>query len=382
MNKFILSVTPFLEGGFCNRNKVKKEMNALSRFFRIFQSQLDLYQEVSARPPLDKLIKALAAVNASRRANLGVLKNSTSTSLELQRSVCELISSTTPDRVYVEKSTIPKSGVGLFAAEKLLIGTVVCLYPGMIYSKFASPPQADSFLDSGAYYEESLEPPSKSMYVLIRAPDGGSIKIDAGDLETNTIEYKKLLANCGMNASSGHLVNHPPNGTHPNVIDVAVDIPILEDHEGGDFFIDKHQGRLGQAPYHVLPWSLVPRFPLWWAGDEITEDNEEGTGLGRREQKLGILTGLLPPLSDADLYNEPFFTKDDSVGSKPTIRLKRSCQVPAICFVALTDIEKGSELFLDYGYFGGELPTWYSPVISEMRWENYNQVMLRKSELK
>ena len=113
-------------------------MNALSRFFRIFQSQIDLYQEVSARPPLDKLIEALAAVNASRRANLGVSKNSTSTSLELQRSVCELISSTTPDRVKVEKSTIPNSGVGLFAAEKLLLGTVVCLYPGMMYSKFAS----------------------------------------------------------------------------------------------------------------------------------------------------------------------------------------------------------------------------------------------------
>jgi hypothetical protein len=352
---------------------------AVSRFFKTFQSQIDLYKEVSARPPLDKLIKALVAVNTSRRAQLGIHHGSsspTTTSLELQRSIRELISPTTPDRVFVQKSTIPKSGVGLFAAEKLLLGTVVCIYPGKIFSKFASPPQADSFSDAGAYYEESLEPPSNSMYVLIRAPDGGSVKIDAGDLETHSKEFATIVDTCGMNASSGHLVNHPPLGTSPNVIDVAVDIPILEQHEGGDTFIDKHNGRLGKTPYHVLPWSLVHRFPLWWAGAEVIEDDEEGTGIGRRELKSGILTGLLPPLSDEDFKNEPFFTSDDTAGTKPSLtRFKRSCQVPAICFVALTDIEKGSELFLDYSYYGGELPSWYSPVTSEMRWRNYENVL-------
>ena len=348
--------------------------NLLSRFIRNVKSQLDLYKEVSERPPLDKLIKALALINTSRRIySSTIVQHHSTTQLELQRSVRELLSPNATAKVVVKKSSIPNSGVGIYAAEYLPLGSVVCLYPGRIFSKFSNPPQADSFSDSGAYFEQSLEPPSTSMYVLIRAPDGGSIKIDAGELETNTLEYKQLVSTCGINASSGHLINHPPLGISPNVIDVSIDIPILEDHDGGDVFVDLHNGRLGTAPYHIFPWKETHKFPLWWSGLEITTDGEEGTGLGRRELKSGILTGLLPPLTDADIENETFFNS--------TEKFKRSCQVPAICFVALTDIEQGTELFLDYSYHGGELPSWYKPVCKIKRWENYEKVLLRASQL-
>jgi hypothetical protein len=369
----------------------------LRRSWRTARLQHAIWAEVRARPPADALRRALAAASAARRRATApaLAAPAEFEPLEGLRSATALLQDPSP-RVRVAPSTHgPRAGAGLFAQRAHADGEHAVFYPGRVFSRI-DVAQADSFYDAprGPDAPEPLEPPAGSSYVLVRAPDGGRVKIDAGELTVGSAGLAELERRCGANAAFGHLANHPPRGRAPNVVEVAVDVAVRERCAGGDLMdaaAARRRGFLGRAaPLHVLPWALAARVPIWWAEAEEEEEKEEGeaaaaaagrgseVGIGRRPLRRGILTGALPPITGEEVGEALYFSfgEDEDGG-----RRARAALLPCVVLAATRAVAAGEELFLDYGLAPwledetgagtgagagaaakGRWPEWYSPV--------------------
>ncbi|XP_065832643.1 SET domain-containing protein 9-like [Oscarella lobularis] len=93
----------------------------------------------------------------------------------------------------------PKAGHGVFLRGRAVPGSVVAFFPGVVYL----PPHAKS-LPTGA-------DPEYNLYMMSRH-DGAIV---------NANEYKDANP-----YAFGHLINHPPKGTLPNVMPFSYDVPV------------------------------------------------------------------------------------------------------------------------------------------------------------
>ena len=318
--------------------------------------EASLWADVRERPPALAFYAALARAQRTRRLGLGLPLLPLSPRPEppqfaymheYQRSIAALLEPGATPLVCVAPSSIPASGSGVFAAERLQVGQLCLLYPGCVFSGLTVPEQDAGF---DAFTEAPpLEPPPASAYVLMRA---GGVRIDASGIASGA-SLARLVAQCGLGAASGHLVQHPPVCASPNVVDMPVDINVFEGHAGGPVADGAvaaaaiAAGGGNAAPSFapassILPWRLLHRVPMWYA---------EAAGSGERST-LAAMLGR----EDLDVS-------------------RRSVVLPGIALVATREIEKGEELFLDYAFFGGRLPPWYVAVSNQSRWDAHRAVV-------
>ena len=137
--------------------------------------------------------------------------------------------------------------------------------------------------------------------------------------KSNVVEQRNPLA-------LAHLVNHPPKGATPNATVASFDVPLV----GGDGELERE------------PW-LRRYFPVVVVGQGGGDDGGGGKGAGKeKENKRGL-----------SLFGEP------RLPEPPTF-------LPCLGLVALSRIEPGSEILLNYRLSSRlKRPEWYSPVDSE-----------------
>eukprot|EP00118_Oscarella_pearsei_P010726 m.67611 g.67611 ORF g.67611 m.67611 type:complete len:275 (+) comp35456_c0_seq4:67-891(+) len=178
-----------------------------------FQEQLDIWrlyhlthyykecggQEVKVKKPEQK-----ARFSKQHRQVHAVVNTQV---VDLLENMCRLrgdqsrLCSALPFSLEVRPSSIchPKAGKGVFVNGHAVPGSVVALFPGTVYL----PTHINQLPDNNANPEDSL-------YMMSRH-DGAVI---------NALEY-----NDEHPYALGHMINHPPKGSIPNVIPFSYDAP-------------------------------------------------------------------------------------------------------------------------------------------------------------
>lgn len=112
-------------------------------------------------------------------------------------------------RLNVQKSTCPHpdAGHGLFVEGERRIGEVIAIYPGKVYPYYS------------LYSQESLfntTPRPKGRFIIVRE--------DQTEINGDPAQFAEMRMWSTRNPiARGHLVNHPPLGTAPNVVAVQYD---------------------------------------------------------------------------------------------------------------------------------------------------------------
>jgi len=115
-------------------------------------------------------------------------------------------------RLKVEKSKCDhvEAGYGVFIEGTRRIGDVVAFYPGKVYPYY-SMYTADSL--------RNTTPKAKGRFVIVRE--------DHSEINGDPAQFPELRQWCSRNPlARGHLINHPPLGTCPNVVAVSYDYTI------------------------------------------------------------------------------------------------------------------------------------------------------------
>jgi hypothetical protein len=133
----------------------------------------------------------------------------------------------------VRPSSIPSAGRGVFAARSAVPGQVVALMPGLVYPKqhHRDIPGYPSFgnesmlmmsrhdghvIDSRAFERFNISDESMREYNAARRKRDGQYGVDSLWFHQGLREHPSPLA-------LGHIINHPPSGTSPNVLPAPVD---------------------------------------------------------------------------------------------------------------------------------------------------------------
>lgn len=133
----------------------------------------------------------------------------------------------------VKPSSIPKAGRGVFAIGSAAPGQVVALMPGLVYAKqhHRDIPGYPSFgnesmlmmsrhdghvIDSRAFERFNTSNDSMRDYNAARRKRVGQYGVDSLWFHPGLREHPSPLA-------LGHIINHPPTGTSPNVLPAPVD---------------------------------------------------------------------------------------------------------------------------------------------------------------
>eukprot|EP00871_Galdieria_phlegrea_P005301 jgi/Galph1/5772/GphlegSOOS_G4330.1 len=137
--------------------------------------------------------------------------------LDDQKEMEERIQSQLGFIVYKAPSIIPNAGNGLFIKGKVSEGTVVALYPGVVYF-----PSEWEKIPGYPYV-------SKYSTYLVKRQDG--VIIDGKPLEQNEVNDQEgelsTVAWDRINPFAlGQYANHPPKGTEPNIISYSIDYPL------------------------------------------------------------------------------------------------------------------------------------------------------------
>ncbi|GJD08335.1 hypothetical protein Gasu2_26430 [Galdieria sulphuraria] len=118
--------------------------------------------------------------------------------------------------VYRATSTIPDAGQGLFIKGQCTVGSVVALYPGIIYF-----PSEWEKLPGYPYV-------SKYNVHLVKRQDG--VIIDGKPYDEQTISFQGERPEVAWERINpfalGQYANHPPKGTEPNIIALSFDYPL------------------------------------------------------------------------------------------------------------------------------------------------------------
>lgn len=330
------------------------------------------------------------------------------------------------------------SGNGLVAAgARIQPGELVAVYPGALYAGQTSSPHTlvggddgrdasqchgpglgptlGPHEDAGRQYGlgeegedvgERLQPPAGSAYSLFRSD---AVRLDAGDV-AHGHALQAVQAVCPW--AVGHLAQHPPAGTAPNVVEICINIPILplsrdgvlqtgallgEEVDVGEATAARAHihssagakdalsialGELGQnggSPWLPIPrpWlshESIPQLPYWWPPAPVLSGAVPPPGqaipLALQIQHLHSLPGSETAwermqarwshrLHDHLSSFAPASSLATFLASPSFVRRARELDahetlalfvMPVTVLVAVADIAPGEEVWLDYGF--------------------------------
>ncbi|GJQ14491.1 hypothetical protein GpartN1_g6282.t1 [Galdieria partita] len=208
--------------------------------------------------------------------------------------------------VYKATSTIPDAGQGLFIKGQCTVGSVVALYPGIVYF-----PSEWEKLPGYPYV-------SKYNVHLVKRQDGVIIDGKPYDDQTQVFQGQRPeIAWERINPFAlGQYANHPPKGTEPNIIALSFDYPL----------------------YRMSP-AMKVLVPNRYLIDEEEQEKEWSSNISKLEDAM-------------------HFGKD-----------RKSRVMRGMVIITLRDVEN-EELFINYRYnpFASH-PEWYwDPSPEETQW--------------
>ena len=238
-------------------------------------------------------------------------------------------------------SISPDAGDGVFATKDIGAGEAVTFFPGRV----SVPPPYITLPEGGP---AALPLPSDLAQCIdvshgIRRDD--MILLCAGNRIDGSYFEERRDADSATPAALGHVINHPPAGTMPNVAAWPV--------------------RIELAPAVAVDGVAASR-------QAAASSSGGGAGLdGAARARLAVLS--VPSPSPAEALLRSIFEMDprgwyaDAV-SGSVVPHPPDALAGAV-MVAIADLRRGEELFFDYALqpdSRGELPAWFSPV--DWRW--------------
>ena len=236
----------------------------------------------------------------------------------MKRAVLDLVSNRAPKRLRVGRSSLPGAGMGVFTTELIRADEYIALYPGRVHL----PPPVGGLAIESLMMDPAFKMPAQDTSYQISCGSRWSSPWNGGYIDGIN------GAACLNPHAKGHLINHPPRGTRPNVTIHDFEWRSIIDMTAEEWTV---QGSLGP--------SLSPH-ALW---REAREVNHMAEGAWYIDGTTLDVVSYTPSENDAAL--EP--------------------RLLGAVFQTVCEVPQGSELFFDYrlGPVAAESSAdWYVPV--------------------